>query len=341
MRWMRILPLQAEHLEEAAQLLAARHRAERTVRPELPAQFEEPEHAKKAVQHLVDSPQAVGLAAVRDGKLAGYLLGTLKTNDSRERHLWVDYAGLALAAGESAEVYRDLYAALAEIIVPQGYFKHYVLVPSGDAAVVDAWFRLGFGHEQVHAVMTLSDSDSPVTSPETDAPAVPDLTIRLAEKSDEAAIRDLAPTILQHQVRTPVFSATLPGETSQLQDGYAGLLDEADVTFWLAFQNDKPVGYQVFWPEEPSDHNLLTPARCISLGVGGTVPSARGLGIGQTVVRHGLRHAREQGWQVCSSDWRMTNLLSSRFWPKQGFQPVAYRLFRQIDPRIVWADGRG
>jgi hypothetical protein len=30
------------------------------------------------------------------------------------------------------------------------------------------------------------------------------------------------------------------------------------------------------------------------------------------------------------TDWRVTNLLSSRFWPKRGFRPVFLRLYRSI-----------
>jgi hypothetical protein len=38
------------------------------------------------------------------------------------------------------------------------------------------------------------------------------------------------------------------------------------------------------------------------------------------------------------TDWRVTNLLSSRFWPRQGFRPVVYRLTRRIDARVAWAN---
>jgi hypothetical protein len=36
--------------------------------------------------------------------------------------------------------------------------------------------------------------------------------------------------------------------------------------------------------------------------------------------------------------WRSTNLLTARFWPRQGFRPVAYRLVRRVDQRIAWAN---
>jgi ribosomal protein S18 acetylase RimI-like enzyme len=63
------------------------------------------------------------------------------------------------------------------------------------------------------------------------------------------------------------------------------------------------------------------------------------LGIGRALTNHGLTYAFEKGYRNCLTDWRSTNLLSSRFWPSQGFRPVAYRLIRRIDPQIAWAKG--
>jgi hypothetical protein len=30
--------------------------------------------------------------------------------------------------------------------------------------------------------------------------------------------------------------------------------------------------------------------------------------------------------------------LPARFWPRQGFRPIAYRLVRRVDQRIAWAN---
>ena len=51
---------------------------------------------------------------------------------------------------------------------------------------------------------------------------------------------------------------------------------------------------------------------------------------------HSLMHevgrtwARERDYRTMLTDWRVTNLLSSRFWPRRGFHPSFLRLHRLI-----------
>src|SRR5919201_442769 len=56
-------------------------------------------------------------------------------------------AGHAVAEAEDV---RDLYAAAAGRWVEEGRTRHYALVPDTDSALLDAWFRLGFGQQQAH-----------------------------------------------------------------------------------------------------------------------------------------------------------------------------------------------
>lgn len=45
-------------------------------------------------------------------------------------------------------------------------------------------------------------------------------------------------------------------------------------------------------------------------------------------ARAGIEEILRSGWVV--TDWRMTNLPSSRAWPRLGFRPTFHRLFRAI-----------
>ncbi|MGE5704431.1 MAG: GNAT family N-acetyltransferase [Clostridia bacterium] len=328
---MELKELHASHLEEAATLLSARHARERLTYPVLPDSFEDPQQALTVLQALQQKENAIGVGAFRGNKLVGYMLGAIDTDKNRERHVWIDYAGSAISGEESPERYRDLYAWLGEKWVNHGAFDHYVVVPGGDSMALDAWFRLGFGHQQVHAIQHIPE-------PLATTPNVTDFHIRRATKEDEAVVRSFATLIMEHQAKAPVWAPGFPEERRKLQDGYAGLLEDEEVWVWLASSKEgAPLGFQAYWP---TSENMMTPGMSISLGVGATLPEARGKGVASALTRHGLSSALQSGYTRCVTDWRMTNLQSSRFWPDHGFIPIAYRLARNIDRRMAWATGR-
>ncbi|PEL08146.1 GNAT family N-acetyltransferase [Bacillus sp. AFS017336] len=327
---MKFIAFENRHLDEAASLLANRHMYDRNMNPELSPKFEGTETAKKAIEVLFNEKNSFGVAAINDSKLVGYMIGSIHTDKNRERHTWVKYAGMAIAESESTELYRELYAEFARKMVENGSFNHYVMVPSGNKSALDAWLHLGFAYEQVHAIRDLSVSTDRVFS---------DVQIRVSNNEDEKRIRELATVIMEHQAKSPVFAPGFIEEREDYQEGYAELINDETATLWLALYQNEIVGFQVFESAEASDENLLTPESCISLVVGATVESSRGKGVSTALLDHGLTFAKKEGYQFCETDWRITNLESSRFWSKNGFKPIAYRLVRKIDPRILWATG--
>ena len=59
-------------------------------------------------------------------------------------------------------------------------------------------------------------------------------------------------------------------------------------------------------------------------------PEARGLGAGRALGEAVLAWSAEQGHACVVTDWRATNLLSSRAWPALGFRPTFLRLHRLL-----------
>ena len=148
-----IVPFADEHLDGAAALLAERHRAQRLVEPGLDPAYEEAAAARAEVDALWRADGASGAAALAGDDLVGFLVGRPR-EASWGPNVWVDPAGHAVAR---AELVRDLYAAAAERWVDEGLTSHYAVVPATDPALVDAWFRLGFGHQHVHAIRYCTD----------------------------------------------------------------------------------------------------------------------------------------------------------------------------------------
>lgn len=327
-----IVPFQDQFIEAAGAMLAQRHRRDRLRLPDLPARCEDAAAASAAVAANWQQSGVAGVAALHDGRLKGYLLGRPLIDELWGRSAWVRPAGCALAPDEDTEVVRHLYAALAAPWVDQGIFFHFALQPVADPALVHAWFSLSFGIEQIYGLAGLTQID---LSP---PPAVPGLEIRRAGPEDRQTLADFSDIIWRHQVQAPVWGIMLPELVAEQRTGWAELVDDANVAVWLAFLDGEPVGCQCYWPAETSDDDLLTPDGCCELSVAGTRPHVRGRGIGTALTRHNLAHARAAGYSTCITDWRSTNLPAARFWPRQGFRPIAYRLVRRVDARIAWAN---
>ena len=328
---MEILTFKDEMIPQAAELLARRHQAERSYFPQLPSRFEQAEHAEQAIRGLKDNASTIGIAAFRSGKMIGYMIAQTLHTSQRGRHAWIDYAAFAIDPNEDEELIRNLYSNLGERLVELGYFRHFVLTPVSNEKVVDAWFRLCFAHEQVHGITELPASAS------YDAQ---DPSIRLAGKSDEAAVREMSNLIPIQVASAPTWGASLPETMPDLKDGYAELLDDPSVRYWASFQHDGRIAScMATWPKEASDTNMRIPECCITVSCVATKTEHRGKGLANQLLQVVLHDAKQRGFEYCETDWRMANIPISNFLPQRGFVPYAYRLHRTIDSRILWANG--
>jgi GNAT superfamily N-acetyltransferase len=105
-------------------------------------------------------------------------------------------------------------------------------------------------------------------------------------------------------------------ETEWHADGASGV---------FASRDGEAVGYLVARPAD-----LRAPADSIDLANAATFPELRGTGVGRALTAHVIRWAHDNGYQTLTTDWRLTNLLASRFWPKRGFRVSFLRLYRSI-----------
>lgn len=315
---------------QASKLLANRHRKERAVFPTLRREFEDSRHTEKVLCALMARDYARGVCAYENNHLLGFLLSNIKTDGIFGRCAFVSYEGLAVADTQSPELYRMLYAEIAKTWVDCGVLSHYIEVPAGEPAVVDAWLRLSFAFQQVYGITGLSEAE--VSVPE-------HWTIRLADARDSDELRKISNLIGSYQAGSPTYAAALPEYTGQIREGFARLPEDADAVVLLACHGSKLLGFQCADFGESDSLRMMTPEKCFELSVCGTAADSRGSGVGHLLTRLMFRKAITQGFQNAIVDWRIANLSSSRFWPKEGFRPVAYRMVRAIDERVYWADG--
>jgi GNAT superfamily N-acetyltransferase len=331
---MPIVPFRDDLIPEAGTLLAQRHQRDRTRLPQLPARFEDAVAAGKAVEAALKRNQASGLAMMSGGRMLGYMLGDLQIDNLRGRSAWIRTAGCALAPDEPLELLGELYAALGERWVSTyGCFDHFVLVPIADPALVHLWFMLSFGVQQVHALKAL-EALEPAGPPD-----MPGIEVRRAGPDDRQALIEMSDIIWRHQIEAPVWGIMPPENVAETREGWAELVDDASVAVYLAFCQGKAVACQGYFPGEAADDNLLLPERCARLSVAGTREAVRGKGIQRALAQLALAWLKAGGYPYCETDWRSTNLLAARAWPRHGYQPVGYRLHRHVDSRILWARG--
>ncbi|MGB8349982.1 MAG: GNAT family N-acetyltransferase [Gaiella sp.] len=316
-----IVPFADEHLDGGALLLAERHRAHRLAEPGLDPRYEAPGAAREELGALLRVDGASGVAGLIDGDVAGFVVGTPR-DASWGPNMWVEPAGHAVT---DAELVRDLYATAAERWVADGLALHYAMVPASDRALVDAWFRLGFGHQQVYAIR-----ETPPATERTEAP--PGLVVRLARLDDLDALARLDVALPAHQALSPVFSRRALPTVEDARAEYEADFDDPRFATFVVEREGEVIGSAIACAIElSSDHkSLALPPGAGFLGFASVLPEARGRGAGRVLGEAVLEWARETEREWVVTDWRMTNLLSSRAWPRLGFRPTYYRLHRAI-----------
>jgi GNAT superfamily N-acetyltransferase len=312
-------PLAEEHLDGAAVLLAARHAAGRRAEPALDPRYEDPTASRDEIAALLARDGASGVAAVRDGELVGYMIG-VPLDETWGPNTWVEPAGHAVVA---PELVRDLYAAAAARWVEEGRTSHYAVVPATDPELVDAWFRLGFGHQQAHAIR----------EPLAQSPVPPEgITLRRARREDIVVLARVELSLAEHQILSPVFSRLRLPTFEQTRAEWDEDFDDPTYTTFVAERDGTVLGSAVGCAIEVSSihRSLALPRGAGFLGFAAVLPEHRGLGAGRLLGEAVLAWAGEEGYPAVATDWRMTNLLSSRTWPRLGFRPTFYRLHRAI-----------
>lgn len=100
----------------------------------------------------------------------------------------------------------------------------------------------------------------------------------------------------------------------------------------VAERDGRVVGaFQLVPVELSSVHSgLARPEGAALLAWAATEPDVRGSGAGVALTQAAFAWASERGYETMVTDWRVTNLLASRFWPARGFRETFLRLYRHL-----------
>ena len=304
-----IEPFSEEHLPGAAQALAARHERHRARLP-----LVSPDDALARLRAFRADGETSGAVALADGRVTAFILARLMTHALFGRCAWVAHPG---HAAEESELLRDVYAAAADGWAREGAEIHYVYVPAHSEAL-GPWYRLGFGHMHVEGLRPLA------TAPH---PAPLGVRLRLGTRADLEVAEEIDLEIYMLQARSPSFSRLPLDREARRQEWFEMNLKEDGLRYLVAEEKGELLGHTIIFRPEPV---LGVPPGAAYLASTAVREGERGRGIGAALVAEVLRLAVEAGYTSVFTNWRMTNLSASRFWPAQGFQPIYHRLHRAL-----------
>ncbi len=177
---------------------------------------------------------------------------------------------------------------------------------------LDPWYRLGFA--QMHAYGCRPSGDEPFD--------VPGVVLRAGGPADlETALR-IDRLIEQAQAASPSYSSFTQDADEHRRSWVETLADDA-VDYVVAERAGAAVGHATLVPD-PSDSAAL------HLASTAVLPTERGSGVGRALTAYALARTAERGYQRLRTNWRVTNLTASRYWPSRGFEVTQIRLFRRL-----------
>jgi GNAT superfamily N-acetyltransferase len=327
MKNIKFLHIDKTNISAMVQLLQVRQLKELETHPYLETEKLQAPFITSLLENTFNEHKIVGIGAYEEDELIGYLFAQIKFDETRGKHAWVPLEGMAIKQGKSGELIRTLYAEVSRLWLNYGCFTHYVLAPTGDNLFIDAFQRLSFGFEQVHGVLDISRFQK--------ANHNEDVLIRIGTAEDRDLIGSMSDIIFSYQNDSPVYAIALPETVMNIRKGYQEIANDAEALLLLAEINGQSAGFQAYWPIES---HLMVPDKTFELSVAGTFPAFMGNGIGKALMNKAVHLLEEKGVQYIITDWRITNLASSSFWPKCGFAPLYHRMQRTIDSRLGWAN---
>jgi GNAT superfamily N-acetyltransferase len=331
-----VRPANADDLDAAAALFAARHRRDRSRIPNLEPRIEEARAARELLRPLFESGRADGAIAEAGGAVAGFLFGEQMLFAPTEmaslfippHSVSMPIEGHAVAEGQDATaVYRALYGFLARTWVADGFFTHRCAIPPGDPAVQEAWVSLGFGRY-------LTAATRPTAAVERER--LPPVEVQRASPEDIDVVAELAETLNRWHWQAPMFWPVLRTTDPATREFNLAQLRGGDLPYFVGYQDGTAVGMQTFL-RPGFTPPVVAREGDVYLFEGVVSDDARGGGVGSALLRHSMDWARNAGYETCTLHFASGNPSGAPFWLGHGFVPVEHTMERRVDERVAWA----
>ena len=100
---------------------------------------------------------STGVIASVDDQMVAYMIGYIYPGGVFERSAWVQLAGY----GGQEKCFREMYSFLAKDWISDRCFLHEIMVPSLNRELLELWYSLSFGQEQIYGVLDFKELGVP------------------------------------------------------------------------------------------------------------------------------------------------------------------------------------
>lgn len=315
---LKIIPLKAEHIDDAAALVGRRFLDLWQQVPILPPQYSQVSVLQPLLQNILHADRP-GVAAIENGRLVGFLTGWLMHSFRGKRSTYSPEWANAASLEDSQRIYEEMYTHLAGIWAAENYLSHYISLFPNDVHALRTLYWLDFGMISVDAARSLD----PI-------PGGGDFNIRRAAPPDLELVIRLHEDLRLYMQTPPVFFLAERKERSYYE---AWLADPGKVV-WLADWHDEPAAIMRLGPADDDVCAIIYDEKTTSIYAAFTKEKARQAGIATALLNRALESARASGYERCAVSFEPMNVLGSRFWLKY-FSPVCYSVHRQVDERLA------
>ncbi len=274
------------------------------------------------IETELNKKESHSLALLVNDQFAGYMISTIKADRIFGDKGWVNIGAWAIE-NHAIDKLGYVYEQIADAWMKKGIDKHIIMSFAGQEETIGSLVEFGFAKQQIHGLMNCGSIRIESSN------STGELVFRRSEKSDQEQINSFSRIIADYQSQSPCYAPAPEEYLLKLDEGFSTLTEDDEGDLYVVEKEGFIMGYQMYFPCD--EISLLEPEHCTELAVSAVKKESRGQGAGFFLTEQALKDQITQRRTIFSTDWRCANLKSSRFWPRIGFKPIAFRFYRQIE----------
>lgn len=312
---MQIIDFTAHWIPAAMELAAQNYREEQRAVPALP---EMP--ALPPMDSLAEN--GLGVAAVQDGQLLGYLCamgpwGPVFTTPNTVG-VFSPLHAHASVPEERSRIYQRMYQAAAEKWVRMGAVSHAIMLYAHEQASQEALFYYGFGMRCMDLIRTIPQGTDTASQ----------CTFRELPPEEHSKLRPLRLALSDHLKRSPCFMADPP----ELTHRWINRKESYPPRVFVAEHSGDIIA--CLEAQEEGENFISCAGNTANICGAYCAPAFRGNRTMQGLLNHMYNVLRSEGYFNLGVDCESFNPTALHFWRKH-FTEYTHSLVRRIDENIL------